>query len=69
MSAEFSMNYLSTFCATVVIAFTSLPWARLLFSALKVRKEGNLHAFNTARATQFSAVGQHRDSWLRRSYR
>jgi len=43
MTAEVSMNHVGIFCAIVVTAFTSLPWGRLLFSALRVPRKRNLH--------------------------
>lgn len=45
MIAEISMNHLGICCATVVTAFTPLPWRQLLWSALRVSKKGNLPSF------------------------
>jgi hypothetical protein len=45
MSVEINMNHLGIFCATVVAVFTSLPWGKLLVSALKVSKKSNLPSF------------------------
>jgi len=69
MSAEIGMIHLSTSWAIAITAFTALPWGVLSFSALRVRKEGNLSFFHCARMAQFCCLRQRRASSRPRSYR
>jgi len=69
MTAEFSTNQLWIFRATVFAVIPFLQWSLLSLSALKLRKEGELSSFHSARMAHFGGLREQRASWRGRSCR